>query len=542
MLNSIEQGNISRITLTSTEQGLEDVHAQLEQVWEQSPHVKIIDRVSFETALIELVSNVFQHAESDMSPLCTVTIKTFPDRVECSVVHGGPAKEVQLTGRTMPDEHAESGRGILLIQALVSELRYTREGDYNHWYIMKKFLPTDGNFTSAPRTSLARPINEKARQNALDSLNILDTAPEERLDLITRITQKLFGVETCTISLLDNDRQWFKSRIGIGSSETPRNQAFCDYTIRQYETMVVPDSHVDPRFKTNPMVTGDPHIRFYAGFPIEVGDGQPIGTLCIFDPNPRILTEPEKELLRDLALIAQNELTGSRDLQQAREVQNSLLPTTSPTMSGYELAGICLPSQAVGGDFYDWHEVEGGVAITLADVMGKGTAAAIVAATVRAVLRATTSYQSQISEAMSLAATTLESDLEASGKFVTLFHARLHTDTGLVEYVDAGHGLSWIFRADGKIDYLSSGSLPLGMNMDEPWIVKSTTLEAGDTLVSTSDGVLDLVAYLRDGLALAAEVVAKSKSAQEVVDALKQIAESQSAPDDVTILVLRCSK
>ena len=80
------------------------------------------------------------------------------------------------------------------------------------------------------------------------------------------------------------------------------------------------------------------------------------------------------------------------------------------------------------------------------------------------------------------------------------------------------------------------------MNMDEPWIVKSTTLEAGDTLVSTSDGVLDLVAYLRDGLALAAEVVAKSKSAQEVVDALKQIAESQSAPDDVTILVLRCSK
>ena len=541
MLNSIEQGNISRITLTSTEQGLEDVHAQLEQVWEQSPHVKLIDRVSFETALIEMVSNVFQHAESDMSPLCTVTIKTFPDRVECNVVHGGPAKEVQLTGRTMPDEHAESGRGILLIQALVSELHYTREGDYNHWYIMKKFLPTDGNFTSAPRTSLVRPINEKARQNALDSLNILDTAPEERLDLITRITQKLFGVETCTISLLDNDRQWFKSRIGIGSSETPRNQAFCDYTIRQYDTMVVPDSHVDPRFKTNPMVTGDPHIRFYAGFPIEVGDGQPIGTLCIFDPNPRILTEPEKELLRDLAMIAQNELVGSRDMQQAHEVQNGLLPTSVPKMPGYEIAGICLPSQAVGGDFYDWYEVEDGVAFTLADVMGKGTGAAIIAATVRAVLRAT-SHQSEISKAMDYTAKTLEADLAASGKFVTLFHGRLHTDTGLVEYVDAGHGLSWVFRANGQLEHLSSEALPLGMNMDEPWIVKSTMLEIGDTLVSISDGVLDLVTGLRAGLAQATEIVAKSANAQEVVDALQQIAESQSAPDDVTILVLRRSK
>ena len=541
MLHSIEQGNTSRITLTSTEQGLDDVHVQLQQVWEQSPHVSLIDRVSFDTALIELVSNVFQHAESDMSPLCTVTIKTFPDRVECSVVHGGPAKEVQLTGRTMPDEHAESGRGILLIQALVSELRYTREGDYNHWYIMKKFLPTDGNFTSAPRTSLVRPINEKARQNALDSLNILDTASEERLDLITRMTQKLFGVETCTISLLDNDRQWFKSRIGIGSSETPRNQAFCDYTIRQYDTMVVPDSHVDPRFITNPMVTGDPHIRFYAGFPIEVGDGQPIGTLCIFDPNPRILTEPEKELLRDLAMIAQNELVGSRDMQQAHEVQNGLLPTSVPKMPGYEIAGICLPSQAVGGDFYDWYEVEDGVAFTLADVMGKGTGAAIIAATVRAVLRAT-SHQSEISKAMDYTAKTLEADLEASGKFVTLFHGRLHTDTGLVEYVDAGHGLSWVFRANGQLEHLSSEALPLGMNMDEPWMVKSTMLEIGDTLVSISDGVLDLVTGLRAGLAQATEVVANSANAQEVVDALQQIAESQSAPDDVTILVLRRSK
>ncbi len=541
MPNSVEQGNTSRITLTSSEQGLDDVHEQLERVWAQAPYVKFIDRLSFETALIEMVSNVFQHADSDITPLCTVTIETFPDRVESTVVHGGPAKEVQLTGRSMPDESAESGRGILLIQALVSELRYTREGDYNHWHMVKKILPADGEFSSVPKVSLTRPINEKARQNALESLNILDTAPEERLDLITRMTQRLFGVETCTISLIDNDRQWFKSRIGLAVEETPREQAFCDHTIRQYDTMVVPDAHVDPRFQNNPLVTGAPLIRFYAGYPIEVGDGEPIGTLCIFDPNPRILTEPEKELLRDLALIAQNELVGSRDLQQAREVQNGLLPTSVPDMPGYEIAGLCLPSQAVGGDFYDWCEVEDGVAFTLADVMGKGTGAAIIAATVRAVLRAT-SRQSEISKAMDFAVKSLEADLAASGKFVTLFYGRLHTDTGVVEYVDAGHGLSWVFKANGALEYLSSEALPLGMNMDEPWKVKSTVLEIGDTLVSISDGVLDLITGLRAGLAQATEVVAKSANAQEVVDALQQIAESQSAPDDVTILVLRRSK
>lgn len=541
MSNDGEPGDTSSITLTSPDGGLEDVHSQLEKVWEQAPYVEFVDRISFETALIELVSNVFQHTDSGTSPSCTLTIQTFPDRIECSVVDLGLPKHVQLTGLKMPEESAESGRGILLIQALVSEFRYTREGDHNRWHIVKKILPTAEKFNPKSQLSSVRPINEKARQNALESLNVLDTAPEERLDLITRMTQRLFGVESCVISLLDNDRQWFKSRIGLACEETPRDQAFCDYTIRQYETMVVPDAHIDARFQANPLVTGEPNIRFYAGFPIEVGDGQPIGTLCIFDPHPRILTEPEKALLRDLAMIAQNELVGSRDLQQAREVQNGLLPTVLPRMPGYEIAGICLPTQAVGGDFYDWYEVVDGVAFTLADVMGKGTGAAIIAATVRAALR-TTSQQSDLTKVIESAARTFDADLEASGKFVTLFHARLKTDTGAVEYVDAGHGLSWIFRVNGELEYLSSGNLPLGMNIGEPWIVKSAILGIGDTLVSISDGVLDLISGLRAGLEQATGIVASSSSAQGVVDALQQIAQSHNAPDDVTILVLRRSK
>jgi anti-sigma regulatory factor (Ser/Thr protein kinase) len=529
------------ITLTSPEDGFDAVYSLLEKLWIAAPDVETIDRVGFETALIELVSNVFQHGDSDVRPLCTITVKTYPDRIECSLVDAGVPVDVVLTGLSMPDEAAESGRGILLIQALVNELSYTREGDLNRWHMVKKTASQNFSPNAEPQVLHPRTIDEAVRQQALNSLNVLDTAPEERFDLITRLTQKLFGVETCAISLIDADRQWFKSRVGLDPAETSRNVAFCDYTIRQYDTMVVPDARVDPRFQANPLVTGDPNIRFYAGYPLEAGDNQPIGSLCIFDPNPRILTEEEKDLLRDLAMCVQNELLVSHDLERAKEVQNGLLPRAFPEISGYEAAGVCLPSQAVGGDFYDWYLAQGQMVLTLADVMGKGTGAAIIAATVRAVLRAA-SWQADIGTAIESAAATLNDDLSSSGKFVTLFYARLHPETGLLEYVDAGHGLSSIVRANGLVDHLASESFPLGLDMGEPWKVKSTTLEIGDTLVSVSDGVLDLFDGTLGGLVRAGALVHAGNSAQGIVDDLRELARPQSAPDDVTILVVRRTK
>lgn len=161
MSNGDDQGNTNKLTLSSPDQGLDAIHTLLEKVWTEAPFVDSLDRFSFETALIEMVSNVFQHSQSDVTPLCTVEIETYRDRIESTVIHGGPPKEIQLTGRTMPDESAESGRGILLIQALVSELRYTREGDYNRWHMIKKILPEDRDFSVPPKVSLLRPVNEK---------------------------------------------------------------------------------------------------------------------------------------------------------------------------------------------------------------------------------------------------------------------------------------------------------------------------------------------------------------------------------------------
>jgi anti-sigma regulatory factor (Ser/Thr protein kinase) len=541
MVDGTEYPYTHSITLTSPEDGFDAVYSLLEKVWIDASNVETIDRLGFETALIELVSNVFQHGDSDITPLCTVTVKIYSDRIECSLLDAGTPRDLQLTGRSMPDEFAESGRGIILIQALVDELNYAREGDRNRWHMVKKTARAEFSPETVPQVLRPRPIDEAVRQQALNSLNLLDTAPEERFDLITRLAQRLFGVETCAISLIDNDRQWFKSKIGLADAETSRSVAFCDYTIRQYDTMVVPDARLDPRFQANPLVTGDPNIRFYAGYPIEAGNDQPVGALCVFDPNPRIFTEEEKDLLRDLALYVQNELLAAQDLDRAREVQRGLSPKAFPDMDGYEIAGVCLPSQAVGGDFYDWYQVQDRMALTLADVMGKGIGSAIIAATVRAVFRAAF-WQDDIDMAMETAAAILKEDLSTSGKFVTFFHARLHKDTGSLEYIDAGHGLTSIVRADGRVDQLASQSFPLGLHMDEPWIVETETLEIGDTLVSVSDGVLDLFDGTLSGLLQATAIVQKSTSAQAVVDALEKLAAPQSAPDDVTILVLRRTK
>ncbi len=326
MTDSDEHVYTFEIALTSPKERSDAIHSQLERVWIEAPHVNSADRLSFETALIDLVSNVFKHGDFDVASSCTIILNTYPDRIECSVTDSGSPRNLQMEGHSTPDEIAESGREILLIQALVDELDYRRERDLNCWHMVKKTARPEFSLDTEPRVSPPRPINEAVRQQALENLKVLDTAPEDRLDIITRMAQKSFGVETCAISLIDNDRQWFKSRVGLDAEETLRSIAFCDHTIRQYNVMVVPDAQVDPRFQNNPLVTGDPHIRFYAGYPIEVENGQPIGSFCIFDSKPRTLTDSDKKLLRDLALIARNELnwavysaSSSENLEEAGE-------------------------------------------------------------------------------------------------------------------------------------------------------------------------------------------------------------------------------
>lgn len=381
---------------------------------------------------------------------------------------------------------------------------------------------------------------ELTRQRALDDLHILDTAPEERFDRITRLVKELFHVQIAIISLIDHDRQWNKSSAGIEPDqplEYPRSSAFCDSTIDACGTLIVPDARLDPRFRDNIYVTGEPGIRFYAGHALEAQGGERIGALCVFDTVPREFSALEQNLLRDLAFWVQNELNASQELDQAAAVQHGLLPKKLVSLPGFEVAGACSPARAVGGDFYDWYPVGEGAAFTLADVMGKGVGAAIIAATVRAVLRAGSRLDG-VAEVARIAAATLDPDLDEAGSFVTLFHARLDMDTGVVSYVDAGHGLTLVVHADGTTERLTSLRLPLGAGDDSPWQEQTVVLAPGSTLVSVSDGVLDLFDGTLASLDAVDRLVRGAPTAQNAVDSL-MLRAGLSAPDDVTVIVIR---
>ena len=157
-----------------------------------------------------------------------------------------------------------------------------------------------------PAASL--PENEANRILALHGLNILDTPPEERFDRITRLATKCFDVPVALVSLVDSDRQWFKSCQGLEVSETPRTVSFCAHAILQDEVFIIPDARLDPRFADNPIVTGEPHVVFYAGVPLTTADGSKVGTLCLVDHQPRSLTPEEIETLKDLAAMVRSEL------------------------------------------------------------------------------------------------------------------------------------------------------------------------------------------------------------------------------------------
>jgi GAF domain-containing protein len=144
-------------------------------------------------------------------------------------------------------------------------------------------------------------VAELERRAALGSYQVLDTSPEPAFDRIVRLAALLLDVPIALISLIDAERQWFKSRYGLEAPETPRALAFCDHAIRGSDVMIVPDAGKDPRFRDNPLVTGDPNIRFYAGAPLVTPGGFALGTICAIDRTPRQLSARDAAVLAALA-------------------------------------------------------------------------------------------------------------------------------------------------------------------------------------------------------------------------------------------------
>jgi GGDEF domain-containing protein len=152
------------------------------------------------------------------------------------------------------------------------------------------------------------PDNEEERLRSLERVLLLDTDSDAHLDRITTMACEILETPIALISLVDHDRQWFLSRVGLEASETPRNMAFCTHAIMQPDVMVIHDATKDPRFSTNPLVTSGPKIRFYAGAPLQSVDGKNLGTLCVIDHQPHTLTILQKKLLQQLSELVNREI------------------------------------------------------------------------------------------------------------------------------------------------------------------------------------------------------------------------------------------
>ena len=378
-------------------------------------------------------------------------------------------------------------------------------------------------------------FDDEKRQRAVEALGVLDTPPDARVDRVTRLAQELFDVPMVSVTLIDRDRQWRKSQIGLGGSEAPREGAFCDVTVRKGDTLIVEDASTDETFAENPFVTGDPHLRFYAGHPLAAPGGEHFGTLCILDTRPRTLDDRQQELLRELAGWVQAELTQVHELDDASIVQKALMSARTPDVPGYTLAASATAAGQLMGDVYDWYLIDGKLRVTLADVMGKGAGAAIIAAEVRASLR--TAPERSLGAAVGEVEKMLEDDIGGSNIFVTAVHTEIDVATGELSFIDAGHGLAFILRADGRWEFLESTGLPLGMGFDDGREPATARLEVGDSYLVCSDGLLDVLDP-EDPYGHVYRVLRSMEPADAVAEAAR-LARAERAPDDVTVVAVR---
>jgi sigma-B regulation protein RsbU (phosphoserine phosphatase) len=384
-------------------------------------------------------------------------------------------------------------------------------------------------------------VDEQARLRAVQSLRLVGSSAEERFDRVTRLARELFDVPIAEINLLSEAEQFTKSPQPAGVSlVSDRSQSFCDITIRSPEILVVRDATKDERFARRTTVTGPRHIRFYAGRPL-VTAGRAVGTLCLVDTEPRDLEPAQEKLLDEMGAWVERELRDSADEELAGEVQRRLLPVDRPLWPDYDLAGISLPSRGVGGDFYAWGEDADGLHVTVADVMGKGAGAAILASAVRSGFQA--HRGPDVERTIDAVQAQLQPDLDATETFATFLHCRIDGSTGRFAYADGGHGLTVLLRADGSHETLPALGLPLGVVPGASWSTGDGELRPGDRLLTFTDGALDLFDGSLDSVAPLVELV---RSAADAGETVQRIADATAAAgargllsDDVSAVCVR---
>ena len=383
---------------------------------------------------------------------------------------------------------------------------------------------------SGLETLVASPV----RLAAVARSGLLDTAPEEPFDRLTRLACELLGAPFGFVTVVDERRSFWKSCIGVPGPDrqNPVGESFCQYVINTDGAVIIGDARLDPMTRDNPSIESMGVIA-WAGFPVRSPDGQVLGSFCVVDNRPREWNDQDLRTLEVLSHAAGGEVAlriaadessrrAERYQQLARSLQESLLPRQLPRIGGLDLgAAYQLGGDDVHGDFYDVVQTPTGWGVFLGDVAGQGAHAARTGALAKYTLRA----QAARASSPAIVLTDLDAALHrwfaesADPGFVTVAYLAVRAaESGFgVRICTAGHPAATILRADGRAQAFGEASSALGILPRLSLKVADESLHPGDTLLLWGNGVTDAVdpAALQ---ALAREAAARSAGAQEIAD------------------------
>lgn len=355
------------------------------------------------------------------------------------------------------------------------------------------------------------PSNETDRMELLHQLHILDTDPEEIYDGIVYIASKICQVPISTITLIDRDRQWFKSAIGVEHRENPRIYSFCARAILGTDILEVPDSLKDDHFKNNPLANSDPGVRFYAGIPLELNDGLNVGTLCVIDHKPNKLNDEQLKTLRFLgwqvtrllelrlknAMLLQHQKDLNDNLNAASVIQKSFLPPPLLQHDGFQIASFWQPAHILGGDIFNIIKGKENIIFYMIDVCGHDVPSALVTVSIsqffyQHIHKATASSPKEIMTALNE-----EYPLERFDRFFTIFYFIVNPTTGHFKYSSAGHPPAVILKKNAEIELLDKRGPLIGLAQIAPkgaliFEEGEGVLEEGDKVFLYTDGIIEL--------------------------------------------------